>query len=372
MNTSANNSNPPAKNLAAALVLSVLVVLIVMYRLTSSSAAMQERIFENKIRKEGPIRLKIKKAKEQSFKNLQNEKWVREFELELTNTGDKPIYYVFLDLITDVKMGGRPLVFSLHYGRAELGDLVSKARPDDVPIKPNETYTFKLHPGQIPAWEESVAEGRHPQATKLHVALQGLSFGDGTGYFGNTPYPSESKGHGKYGLTQTPRDKRNSNVFLRSTSPPCIQFKTSFTAEKPVLLPVNFLSSRSRPEMISLSSSVMPQGSCLFSQCVTILPTTPEYVCFNCPFQNRPIHSSSGQCIFRRCVSGKTPNITVHLESKSITNVYAFRVINNFPKSAVRSPATYSLAEMRELLRRVCDLFSSLERASVEASEETP
>ena len=55
----------------------------------------------------------------------------------------------------------RPLVFSLQYGRAELGDLVSKARPDDVPIKPNETYTFKLHPGQTPAWEQSVAEGRH-------------------------------------------------------------------------------------------------------------------------------------------------------------------------------------------------------------------
>jgi hypothetical protein len=157
MNTSANNPNALAKSLAAALILSVVVVLIMTSLLTWSSAAMQERIFENKTRKEVPIRLKIKKEKEQSFKDFKNEKWVREFELELTNTGEKPIYYVFLDLITDVKMDGRPLVFSLQYGRAELGDLVSKARPDDVPIKPNETYTFKLHPGQIPAWEQSVA-----------------------------------------------------------------------------------------------------------------------------------------------------------------------------------------------------------------------
>ena len=310
MNTSANNPNALAKTLAAALILSVVVVLIMTSRLTWSSAAMQERIFENKTRKEVPIRLKIKKEKEQSFKDFKNEKWVREFELELTNTGEKPIYYVFLDLITDVKMGGRPLVFSLQYGRAELGDLVSKARPDDVPIKPNETYIFKLHPGQIPAWEQSVAEGRHPQAAKLHVALQGISFGDGTGYFGNTPYPSGSKGQVEYGLKQEPLDKRKSNILERSTSPPCVQFKTSFTAEKPVkLLPVNFLSSRSRSESISLSSSVMPQGSCLFSQCVTILPTSPEYVCYNCPFQNRPIHSSSGQCKevvegSRECIAG--------------------------------------------------------------------
>ena len=35
---------------------------------------------------------------------LKNEKWVREFELEVTNTGDKPIYFLFLDLIADVKL----------------------------------------------------------------------------------------------------------------------------------------------------------------------------------------------------------------------------------------------------------------------------
>lgn len=179
---------------------------------------MQERIFENKTRKEVPIRLKIKKEKEQSFKDVKNEKWVREFELELTNTGDKPIYYVFVDLITDVKMSGKPLVFSLQYGRAELGNLVSKARPEDVPIKPNETYTFKLHPGQIPAWEQSVVEGRHPEATKIQVALQGISFGDGTGYFGNTPYPSGSKAQVGYGIMQEPRDITKPLILERSIS----------------------------------------------------------------------------------------------------------------------------------------------------------
>src|SRR5688572_7360432 len=93
MNTSANNANALAKTLAAALVLSVVGVLMTTSRLTSGSAALQERIFENKIPAHIPLKIKIKKEKEESFKDLKNEKWLREFELELTNTGDKPIYF---------------------------------------------------------------------------------------------------------------------------------------------------------------------------------------------------------------------------------------------------------------------------------------
>src|SRR5258708_1238763 len=66
--------------------------------LTSSSPLVQgERTIENTIPKDVPIKIKIKKEKEQSFKDLNNEEWVREFELEVTNTGDKPIYFLFLD-----------------------------------------------------------------------------------------------------------------------------------------------------------------------------------------------------------------------------------------------------------------------------------
>ena len=91
MNTSTNNPTPLAKTLAAALVLTVIGFLIMASRLTSSNAAVQERIFENKIPAHIPIKIKIKKGKEESFKDLKNEKWLREFELEVTNTGDKPI-----------------------------------------------------------------------------------------------------------------------------------------------------------------------------------------------------------------------------------------------------------------------------------------
>src|SRR5215211_7622415 len=99
MNTSANNPSPLAKSLAAALALSVVVFLMIASLQSSSSAALQERIFENKIPAHIPIKIKIKKEKETSFKDLKNEKWLREFELEVTNTGDKSIYY--LEIIMD-------------------------------------------------------------------------------------------------------------------------------------------------------------------------------------------------------------------------------------------------------------------------------
>ena len=132
------------------LVLSVVVVLM----LASSSAA-QERIFENKVPAHIPIKIKIKKEKEQSFKDLKNEKWLSEFELEVTNTGDRPIYYLEIVMGTDVKFGAAPeIVFPFRYGRDELGDIVTKATSDDVPIKPGETVILTAK-AMVENWESS-------------------------------------------------------------------------------------------------------------------------------------------------------------------------------------------------------------------------
>src|SRR5215213_9836214 len=188
MHTSANDPNAVAKTLAAVFVLSVVGVVLIASRVTSSSAATQERIFENRIPAHIPIKIKIKKEKEESFKDLKNEKWLREFELELTNTGDKPIYFLYITMDTEVKVDGGPeIVFPLAYGRAELGDIVTKATSDDVPIKPGETITLTTK--QATAWEIGIREKRWPDATKFKAEIQVLSFGDGTGYWGNELYP---------------------------------------------------------------------------------------------------------------------------------------------------------------------------------------
>ncbi len=189
-----NTSALIAKSLVVFFVLVMVAIFLMKPPLTSSTACVQEeRVFENAIPENAPIRIKIKKEKEKSFKNLKDENWLREFELEVKNTGEKPIYFLFLDLITDVKVGGDRLVFSLVYGRAELGDIVSKAQPDDVPLKPGETYVFKIHPGQVPAWEQSVRNKSHPDASRLTPKIETVSFGDGTGYFLDKPYPRADK-----------------------------------------------------------------------------------------------------------------------------------------------------------------------------------
>ena len=188
MNTSAKNPTASAKILAAALALSVVGILMTASLRTSSSAAPQERVFENKIPPHIPLKINIKKEKEASFKDLKNEKWLRGFELELTNTGDKPIYFVYLTMGTNVKVDNDlEMVYPLTYGRAQLGDIVSKATSDDSAINPGETIVLQIR--EAPYWEKGVREGRWPQATKFTARIQVLSFGDGTGYFGTELYP---------------------------------------------------------------------------------------------------------------------------------------------------------------------------------------
>lgn len=296
MNTSGSKPNALATTLAAAVVVSVVGFLVIGPRLTASSAATQEeRVLETKyIREHLPIRVKIKKEKEESFKNLKNHKWPSEFELEVMNTGDRPIYFLYISLITDVKVGESRLVFEVMYGRRELGDVVTKALPDDVPIKPKESYIFKLHPGQIPAWEQSVAEGSHPDATKLQVLPQVLSFGDGTGYFVNTPYPPAPKRQANYELKKE-LPKRSAKTPTKTTSPPIVQDKTSFTIQKPATFsPVNFLSAAPSNSLATTSSAA--DDSCMFPECVRVIVGTPQYVCYNCPDQLRPSLSSEGTC----------------------------------------------------------------------------
>lgn len=285
MNTSANNPNVLAKTLAAVLVLSVVGVLMLASRLTTSSAALQERIFEDKIPTHIPIKIKIKKEKEKSFKDVKNEKWLREFELEVKNTGDRPIYYLEITMNTGVKFDGSgpEIVFPLTYGRAELGDIVTKATSDDVPIKPGETII--LTTSQATAWEIGISEKRWPEATKFKAEIQVLSFGDGTGYWGTELYPPPGR---RKAAAMTDKLPQSPKVRPRRGA----QSKIASTFTQPTLMSANFLSSESM--VTATSSAAQPVVTCLFPQCTPVVPWT-GYVCYDndpnktaCRIQNRP------------------------------------------------------------------------------------
>jgi hypothetical protein len=158
----------------------------------------EERELEDKIPKHLPIKVKIKKEKEKAFKDLENEKWVRSLELEVTNVGDKPIYLLrFLIVLPEIiDETGYNVGLILHYGRNQLGDLTTKAEPDDVPIKPGETYVFKVGEGQVLGLESFARKHNNIQPKKIMLKFQMLSFGDGTGFEGNTgsAFPPERSG----------------------------------------------------------------------------------------------------------------------------------------------------------------------------------
>lgn len=291
MDTSANHTNAVAKTFAAVLVLSVVSVLVIAPRLTSGSAALQERIFENKIPAHIPIKIKIKKEKEESFKDLKNEKWLREFELEVTNTGDKPIYFLYITMCTNVKVdNGLEMVYPLVYGRAELGDIFTKSTSDDIPIKPGETYILKI--GEAPYFEKGVRENRWPESTKFTAKIQVLSFGDGTGYFGAELFPPAGRPQAavKNKLPQSPKARaRPTNHQVASWA---AQSKSSGTLKQPTFMSANFLSSES--VITAASSAAQPFVTCQFPECTPVVPWT-GYVCYDndvtkiaCRIQNRP------------------------------------------------------------------------------------
>jgi hypothetical protein len=162
----------------------------------SVAQSSEERELGDRIPKHLPIKVKIKKEKEKALKDLRNEKWVRDFQLEITNTGNKPIYFLYLtlDLPGITAPDGRGMAFSLHYGRSELGDIGNKAEPDDVAIQPGETYVFSFPDSKQLSWERWRKRENKSDAKKLILLFGILSFGDGTGFAGtdgkSLPRPS--------------------------------------------------------------------------------------------------------------------------------------------------------------------------------------
>jgi hypothetical protein len=66
----------------------------------------EERTFEDKLPKYLPIKVRIRPEKEKAFKNLDNDYGARDLEVEVKNTGTKPIYYmVFLVDMPELKFG---------------------------------------------------------------------------------------------------------------------------------------------------------------------------------------------------------------------------------------------------------------------------
>jgi hypothetical protein len=152
----------------------------------------EERVLEDRTPKNVPIKVKIREEVLKKFKDVKNDRWHRDLEIDVKNTGNKPIYFMYFTVVLDdVTKNGYPLGFPLRYGRRELIDTSIKADVDDVPLKPGETYVFKISEKDAVAWEHARDGDNLPSPRSLHLNFLVLSFGDGTGYlFGEyVPHP---------------------------------------------------------------------------------------------------------------------------------------------------------------------------------------
>ena len=154
----------------------------------------EEREIEDKIPKHLPLKVKLKKEKEAKVKDFKNDAWLFDFELEVTNTSEKPIYFLnmyvlFPEFVENGGIKGIPL----RYGKMDFIRHDTRPLPDDVPIKPGETCTFKIPDQDLQAWSNRKAAGLARNPRKLRLIFASLSFGDGTGFGGTTglPYPNK-------------------------------------------------------------------------------------------------------------------------------------------------------------------------------------
>jgi len=178
------------------------------------------RLFENRVPEHLPIKVKIKREKEKLFRDLNNEKWARDLEIEVQNIGTKPIYSLgFMLEVPEAKIADSNQAFVIVYGRVELANLNSRPTSEDVPINPGETKVLKIDDVGIQGWDQARGAGLVPrQIHGARLVFQSLSFGDGTGFEGSTGSPRSKPEKKPTAAACPPSSDRYSDPLIRHAS----------------------------------------------------------------------------------------------------------------------------------------------------------
>lgn len=173
------------------------------------------------------IPLKIK------AKNVINEKWANDLEIEVTNTSDKPIYFLSFSLrLQGIKAAdGLEFGFWLHYGRPQLIDFSVPVESTDIPLLPNETCVLKIPEAEANGWETYRKKNNKPHPMKIGLVFQSLNFGDGTGF-------SDAQGT----FINIHRPLAYSDEKCLSPPPKATSQRQQFAFLPAAFMPVNFLS----------------------------------------------------------------------------------------------------------------------------------
>ena len=239
----------------------------------SSPPEKEEREVVDKIPKHLPIKLKVRKP--EKVKDLKNEEWLGELEVEVTNTGTKPIYYllIVLDLPDVYASNGLNIAYPLEYGRGALISISEPVRPDDVPIKPGEVAVLSAPAVRVQNWKRARAKGTLTNPKRVEFFFQHINFGDGTGFVGTDGKPlPEGK---ERGANATCAGGDNAGEAASVTGPPRYHFPeiaSLITLLPPPanLVPAFLISKRPLPEPVAA------QDLCCASGCSRLIASEDQ------------------------------------------------------------------------------------------------
>jgi hypothetical protein len=128
------------------------------------------------------VPLKVKLRNEESFKKKENKNWARELEIEVTNTGSKPIHYLYVIVLMPdfVLEDGVPLSFRIKYGRNWLAPSTVPADTNEPPIMPGGSVVLSIPESKWKGYESIRSKKKKDDPKKVRFELQLIDFGDGT------------------------------------------------------------------------------------------------------------------------------------------------------------------------------------------------
>ncbi len=259
----------PQRLVISALTGSLLCVLISSTRIDSSRASHQEsesvppglaKKLAIGIPSHVPLKIKVN--------NLNHKKWVHDLEVEVTNTSDKPVYFLSLYIVLPEIKGllGSKVGFWLSYGRTELIDFSTTPKPDDKAIEPGEKYTFKIPESSAKGWDYLREKEGRPEPRVLKLIFQELNFGDGTGYADTSAAPVNTHKTLNFNKTGVPPPNLAGNLTT--------QLSFSFLPANPS--PVEFFMAQP-PEALSYETKRNPDFCCAQESCDYV--KLGSYVC---------------------------------------------------------------------------------------------
>jgi len=236
------------------------VLLVAGARTPSVAMSFQGRQVVEDLPKNVPLKVKLKAEKEPKFKDLSNPDWLGDFELEVTNTSDRPIYFLeFWLMLPETRTpDNNPIAFSLRYGRSDFIRLETLRNDMDVPIKPGEMYTFTIQTDEQQGWHKFKSKGDVPDPARVKIHFVQLSFGDGTGFqSGGAVFPPKRSQLSDNSCREGPKNIQKGTA--RNTRSAFATLREQPSSRKPVLnVPANFLVKSSYVLLHQLHQRTLP------------------------------------------------------------------------------------------------------------------